>query len=206
MGTLVGNLKPIEDKSKKKINVHCWSKWPIKVRPEEFLYKSESDINSSIARSRNMYYNSIKWEFDNRLDIYSESDYIDFLPNTLLHIYDEIEESKYILQLKDNWDDEGSPSYKKSTWIKTIKFIINLSNSALDKCDLIIPRPKIYHGSNGSIDILWKNEDFRLLINVPEDIESSATFYGDDYDKQKIEGTFNPGKLNSGLLLSLIEL
>ena len=130
------------------------------------------------------------------LEINLNSETIGILPPPLINIYKSIIESKYILELENNWDDEGSPPYKKSTWKTAIKFLITLSNLAYDKIGVIIDAPRIYHSSEGSIDLLWKKDHYRLLINIPEDQDSLATFYGDDYESQKIEGAFDPNKNN----------
>ncbi len=134
-----------------------------------------------------------------------ESKVIGTLPSALLDIYDSIDKSKYILDFEDNWDDEDSPAYQVATLRSAILYIINLSILALDKLDKVIPTPEILHGPDGSIDILWKNEKFRLLINVPENSNESATFYGDNYEENNtIEGKFELKKIYYGIMLSLI--
>src|ERR1039457_4669153 len=45
------------------------------------------------------------------------------LPFYLNHINKTIEKSKFIYDLKDDWDDEGSKGYKKETWIRSVNFI-----------------------------------------------------------------------------------
>ncbi|MGH7900630.1 MAG: hypothetical protein ACRENZ_02725, partial [Thermodesulfobacteriota bacterium] len=103
------------------------------------------------------------------------------LPYQFESLYNSIEESKYILELEENWDGEGSPTYKQSTWRRAIEFISNYAIWIFSETNRIIDAPKIYHGPNGSIDILWKKENYRLLINIPDDAEKPASFYGDDY-------------------------
>ena len=128
------------------------------------------------------------------------------LPINLIAICQAIEQSKYILELEDDWDEEGSEGYKKSTWKKAIEFIANYANWVLDETSIIIDTPKIFPGPEGSIEILWKKPKYRLLINIPEDPQSPASFYGDDFESEQIKGTFEPSKFNQGLILCLLSM
>ena len=49
------------------------------------------------------------------------------------------------------------------------------------------------------------NSVYKLLINIPKEIDAPASFYGDDYKMDKIKGTFDSSKLNCGLLLLLLK-
>ena len=40
------------------------------------------------------------------------------------NIFKAIDKSKYILDLSDDWDDEGAKGYSKSTWILAIGFLL----------------------------------------------------------------------------------
>lgn len=125
------------------------------------------------------------------------------LPHQFKALHNSIEKSKYILKLEENWDDEGSPPYKESTWKKAIEFISKYTVWIFSETNKVIDAPQIYHGPNGSIDLLWEKENYRLLIKIPENPEMPASFYGDDYKLQKIKGTFDPSSYYQGLLLSL---
>lgn len=117
--------------------------------------------------------------------IINVADTVFSIPGRLKELGDAIEKAKYMLGYKDNWDGEGSAGYKENTFLKTIKFLIELAKDV----PAIFPTPNIYHGPNGSIDIYWKEENMNLLINVLEN-NDTATFYGeiDDYYR---EGNFN---------------
>ncbi len=102
-------------------------------------------------------------------------------------IYNEIEKSKYILDLKDDYDDEGAESYSYEIWEKATKFLIDNAKEIFFQKQKVIDTPRILHGPNGSIDILWKNSEYRLLINI--DSDSTLSFYGDYYkESKKFEG------------------
>lgn len=100
------------------------------------------------------------------------------LDKKLVNIYEEILKSKYMLEFEDNWDDEGSKAYDIETWNRAISFLACNAQFFLSRYGEIIDTPIIAHSLNGSIDIYWKNKDFYLLINIPQNIEESATYYG----------------------------
>jgi len=127
------------------------------------------------------------------------------LPFELIELYNAIKESRYILDFEDNWDDQGAKKYLSSTWAKSINFITNYAKWIFDERKVIIPIPKIYHGPHGSIDIQWKNDDFKLLINIPEE-DTNASFYGNFGDNQEIEGNFSINNYKLQLLPSLISI
>ncbi|MGV3704590.1 MAG: hypothetical protein ACO1NU_04355 [Arcticibacter sp.] len=111
------------------------------------------------------------------------------VPIELRNLAEEIERSKYMLELPDNWDDEGAIGYTVETWIKAIKFLINYSTSILNTTGKTIFIPKIYHGPEGSIDIYWEYERFNLLINITN--TGLCTYFGDNYKSNKIHGEFD---------------
>lgn len=145
-------------------------------------------------------------QFSKKIAISTIDDKIIRVSQELSQLVQSIEESKYILELKDNWDDDGAKAYSKYTWGKAINFIVEYAEWILANCSKIISSPKIYHGPDGSIDLYWKNSSFNLLINIPEKDDALGTFYGDDYKGQKIEGEFNPKNISPSLFPSLINL
>lgn len=122
----------------------------------------------------------------------------------LAEIQKEIQKSKYILDLADNWDDEGSRGYQMSTWQRATSFLFKLSLKAWESFRVAIDAPKIYHGPNGSIDMLWKTDKYQILANFPDDPSLPATFYGNDSGKDSLEGTFDPTSGGCNLLMLLI--
>jgi hypothetical protein len=127
------------------------------------------------------------------------------IPYIFSELYKEIEASKYILDLKDDWDDAGSPGYDKNTWIKTIQFLVNYSQWFFEKFNRIIYTPKIYPGAKKDIDLLWEKDSFRLLIRINESGESGM-FYADNHKEQITEGQFNIKDINYQLLPLPIEV
>jgi hypothetical protein len=128
---------------------------------------------------------------------------IGYIPKPLKAIYNAIEKSKYILNLKENWDDDGAIGYDPDVWRRAVLFISKLSAKIYKSYGQIIKPPKIYHGPKGSIDIYWENESFNLLINIPKN--GLGTFYGDNYKNNKSEGVFDPNIININIFPFLIK-
>jgi hypothetical protein len=99
--------------------------------------------------------------------------------------------SKWILDLKDNWDNEGSEGYSVETWERAIELLWQISE-LLEKDSLRdpIPMPKINPANKGSIDLFWDLDDCSVLINIPSREEELATYYGENKKKETISGKF----------------
>jgi hypothetical protein len=114
------------------------------------------------------------------------------LPAELSEIAQVIEESKYILELTDNFDEEGAKACEFATWERAVRFLVEYSGWVFKSFHYVIDCPKIYDGPHGSIDMLWRTDRYRWLINFPEDSTQPASFYGDDFKLDQLKGTFNP--------------
>ena len=114
------------------------------------------------------------------------------LPNQFYALYNAIEESKYILELEENFDNEGSPPYEESVWRKAVKFITSFTLWMFEKTKKVIDAPEIHDGLNGSIDILWEQANYILLINIPKEPDKPLSFYGSDHKLANNKGTFPP--------------
>ncbi len=121
------------------------------------------------------------------------------IPNDLLYLLETIEKSKYILDLKDDWDDEGSEGYEELSWAVSIRFILKYAKALFEDFNVKIDRPKIYQGPKGSIDIIWETAKYRLVVNVDKNGED-AMFYADNYSNQTTEGVFKLNHFNRFLL------
>lgn len=99
-----------------------------------------------------------------------------------------IEQSKYMLSYEDNWDDENSVGYSITTWKKTVDLVKKIFSIILLKEELI-GKLNIYHSINGSIDILYENNNYTLLINIPTDTTYFSFFIKRELPLQsEIEG------------------
>jgi len=124
------------------------------------------------------------------------------IPAELTDLAIAIDKSQYILKLEPDFDGEGGAPYSKETWLKAVHFITDYAKWLFDVFNKRIETPKIYHGPEGSIDLLWENKRFNLLINIPASAEM-ATFYGDDFGSQITQGKFDPANFRQALLPDL---
>ncbi len=124
----------------------------------------------------------------------------DELPQRLAEVEKAIATSRYILDLEENWDDEGASRYSPVTWQRATEFLKKQAVTTWEVHGTMIPVPRILPGPDGHIDLHWKTDAFELLISIPPREGDPASFYGDDYGKLSIEGTLRPETINNGLL------
>jgi hypothetical protein len=158
----------------------------------------------------------------NEIAISLDGNKIATLSTELTELAASIEQSRYILALGHGFDGEhettplleirlvlegdinnnSGRAYSPETWEKAVRFIAGYAQWLFDVFGKVIFTPKIYHGPDGSIDLYWENPRFNLLINIPPGDEP-ATFYGDNYGSQVIEGKFDPSRFQQALLPDL---
>jgi hypothetical protein len=112
----------------------------------------------------------------------------------------EIHKAKALLELDDDWDEEGSPSYSSATVNRAIAFLSSHILQFWESYGIQLPIPNIGPGPEGSIDIHWKRPAWELLVNIPADVNQMASFYGDNYGNQKIKGSLDPESFNLGIV------
>lgn len=115
-------------------------------------------------------------------------------------------ESRELLLLKDDWDDEGAIRIEEKTLVQAIKFLIRYAEWVEEKSGLIVKSPMIGPLSDGSIDLYWTHKKVDFVINIPVYPDKIASFYGDNQEGLYIEGKFNLEKDNPGMLLTMINL
>ncbi|MEX2411973.1 MAG: hypothetical protein WD607_11530 [Candidatus Paceibacterota bacterium] len=128
------------------------------------------------------------------------------LPTELNDIANEINKAVEFLDNIEDWDPDEGEVYTYSTLKNASTFLADYSIWVLNEQGFVIPTPKIYPGPNGTIDILWKDEKFKLLVNVRPHPDLSATFYGKTNDGEEfVEGKFKIGNINQNVFLVLLE-
>ncbi|MFX0103800.1 MAG: hypothetical protein ACFFCS_29830 [Candidatus Hodarchaeota archaeon] len=142
------------------------------------------------------------------LEIFRENMHVDEnfeLPEELTTISQKIKSAKVkILELEDDFDGEGSVKYEPSTLNMAISFINKVAMGALKINKTVIKPPKLLPGPDGSIDVVWKESNFQLLINFPHN-DKLASYYGEDVDGNTTEGLFDPRKLDQVFLFWLMD-
>jgi hypothetical protein len=127
------------------------------------------------------------------------------IPIALSSLEQAINDSKYILELEEGWDGENGKPFSKDTWSNAVNFLIDYATWIYKNTGKAIDSPDIVHSVDGSIELLWQKEKFRIIISLPENSEM-ALFYGDDYEEVKIEGTVSMKNIKSGLALAISDL
>lgn len=106
------------------------------------------------------------------------------IPAALSDLRNTIEESRAILTLKDDWDEEGSPRYSESTWNRAQSFLMKNALQLWRRRKMCFDAPKIQPGPSGSIDLHWRTPNRELLINIPANPEEAISYYGDNKDDE----------------------
>jgi len=115
-----------------------------------------------------------------------------------------IESSRNILNLRDDWDEEGSSGYAVETWARATRFIRRVALAFKNDMGRWVDAPKITPGPDGSIDVRWKTEKRSLLINFPADDTKPADFFGSNKGSDTIKGTLDLPSQNQWLLIWLM--
>lgn len=118
-------------------------------------------------------------------------------PTYLEPIFTEIIESKKILDLEYNWDENGAAKIKDVTFINCVEFLLNYGTYLYNDFDKMISVPDITPCADGTIDIFWENEKASLLLNFKTN-KNIASYYGDTHsDINSIKGFINVNETKS---------
>lgn len=123
------------------------------------------------------------------------------VPRSLWHIADAVDKSRCMLELKEDWDGEGSPAYTHETWECASRFLLTNALELWEEFHELVAAPDVHNGPEGSIDIYWKTGNGTLLINIPPGPSVNASFYACDQNGQEIRGTLSLNSDNRWLLL-----
>jgi hypothetical protein len=110
-----------------------------------------------------------------------------------------IRESRTMLDLSDDWDDEGSPRILESTWRRATEYLRRHAELLYIRSGTRIPTPRILPGPDGSVDLHWKTDRRELLLNVPAQAAEPATFYGDAFGTNSFKGKLDTEAVDLGL-------
>lgn len=118
----------------------------------------------------------------------------------LLSIKDAIIESQSILQLVNDWDEDGAIATNSKTYFRTINFLLDYSNFIYNQYNHIIEAPEINIVRDGSIDLEWRNNESILLINFKKVNSLDIHFYSEDFLNSTIfKGILTKKELNIDL-------
>lgn len=130
-------------------------------------------------------------EKPNCIEIFFDREYFVF-PKELKQVAEEIECSKSILELTDNWNDEGAIAVPEEILMRAIKLLVNYSKWIFENLHFPIEAPIITPLPDGSLDLKWKTSIARLLVNVKNSDKMEAHYYGDLFNnKNSVKGNIN---------------
>ena len=114
-----------------------------------------------------------------------------------------IHASRSILDLQDDWDEEGSSGYREATWQRAAEFVKDVASAFQQRGGGWVDPPRILPGPEGSIDLHWKTAKRELLINIPARDEEPADYYGCGDAKDTVKGKLDTALPNEWILLWL---
>lgn len=132
------------------------------------------------------------------------SGYEPSVPRISVRIADAVESSRRILELPENWDEEGSPAYAYQTWERAAQFVVQTAIAQRKKSGVWVDPPKITPGPDGSIDVRWKVPYRSALINFPAAETEPIQFFGSDGEIESIRGTLDLSTPNQWILMWLM--
>lgn len=122
------------------------------------------------------------------------------LNRKLTSIHKSIQSSKSILDLKEDWDEDGALACRPLIYTRAIEFLVRYSNEVLVSHNISIDFPEINLAKDGSIDLEWRNENYILLINFLNSEKLEIHYYGEDTNsKTIIKGSIDYNSINKDL-------
>lgn len=126
------------------------------------------------------------------------------MPDLLDHVAAEIDDSRKLLLLSDDWDDAGSPGYAEPTWARATGFLVEIVTQLWRDHDIAVDGVDVFPGSRGGIDIEVRVARRRLLVSVPADAAILARYLGQSEVRgATIKGTFDLDRPDDRLLVWL---
>lgn len=130
----------------------------------------------------------VKWNrHDSQLLNFEVFDQKFVIDSRFKDLIDEINESLYIPDLQEGWDDRGA-QIPMEVYKTTIKCVINYSTHILNTHQTIISTPEIKPVRDGSIDLVWNTKVAYLAVNIRNSNDNIlGTFFGFKHENKKIK-------------------
>jgi hypothetical protein len=152
----------------------------------------------------------IGFEFSDRSKEKTEPSYISLdvcgkiysVPSSLFDLVDEINDSKYILKLEDDWDNMGAVTISSELYEKAISFLLMYAIYIYkDDNKTVVQAPEINPCCNGTIDFSWSTLGARMLINIKyKSGKYIASFFGyPTSTKLPIEGLIDMSNIDKDM-------
>lgn len=128
------------------------------------------------------------------------SEGIFYVDSKLNLILDEINGSKSLLNLSDDWDGEDAIGCNSVILDRAINILLKYSQNVLKYHNTVILPPEINLGKDGSIDIEWRSNGKIFLFNVINSETLAVEYYGNDLNsKTVIKGVIENYSINRTL-------
>ncbi|NOS99961.1 MAG: hypothetical protein HOP29_04980 [Phycisphaerales bacterium] len=122
------------------------------------------------------------------------------LPGELNRIRNAVVQSREMLDLRDDWDDDGAKQISEEAWRRAAAFLTRYAERVWDRTSRVLDAPDLTPSVDGGVDLDWDKPAYRLLIAIPPDVGVMASFYGDNRGRGFIKGEFDVDDLNEGLI------
>ncbi|MEX0686748.1 MAG: hypothetical protein WD267_04050 [Balneolales bacterium] len=177
--------------------------------------KAESLLSDNFDSNENSYFKTIPLKCNTLIRKYLHSDLketvnvnvlsysLDKLKEkfSLNHIYDEITHSHDLLDLQEDWDEQGALAIDKDVYQASIDFLLMYAKYLLAEKQILLEAPEINPTRSGTVDIFWSTDHARMLINIRrKGDEMVAYFYGDlKDDEEGVKGNVSAKKITKYL-------
>ncbi|MCH7575853.1 MAG: hypothetical protein IIA59_12120 [Candidatus Marinimicrobia bacterium] len=127
------------------------------------------------------------------------------LSDELANIRSAILDSQWILDLQENWDDEGSIGYEVETLAAAGHFLSDYAGKIFNSEKIVLDAPNLYPGPDGSIDVHWANHRYGFLVNISPAPSERIGFFGKTDSGRDFKGSLDRGEILSAMILFLLE-
>jgi len=121
-----------------------------------------------------------------------------------IEIESAIEGSRTLVDLKEDWDDEGAKPIAQFTWDLAAEVLRKAARAAFRRFSYSLPAPSIGPCADGSIDLYWDTSSFKLLINIKPAAGRQSDFYG-ERSGMKLQSLIDPGRPDFDFLRLLVK-
>ena len=91
---------------------------------------------------------------------------------------EEIARARYLLELPDDWDTDGSPAFHVDTWSRTVGLAEELCGRLADGWSMTPRDVEIMPGANGNLSLEVAYPAATLLFSVPPERGAPIRYYG----------------------------
>jgi len=125
-------------------------------------------------------------------------------PRSKLH--GAFQEIQQLRSLSADWDDEGASAIDAQTAEVAVSLLTAAEDRMIERYGRTIPPPTVSPCGDGSIDLFWKNDAYRLLINIQPPAVRESDFYGETRSGLKFRGTFPAQAYEAHIIPLLLDL